>query len=179
MKVICFGDSNTYGYDPRSYLGSRYDAPWTDILAYLSGWEVENQGENGREIPKNIVDFPEDTDLLIIMLGTNDLLQFWTPEAAAEKMQRFLESITVKRDHILLISPPSMASGTWVQEQDLIDDSISLADWYQKLAEAIGVRYLSAGEWNISMAHDGVHMTEEGHRIFAEKLYARISSFYI
>lgn len=26
MKVICFGDSNTYGYDPRSRLGGRYDA---------------------------------------------------------------------------------------------------------------------------------------------------------
>ena len=26
MKVICFGDSNTYGYDPRGYLGGRYEA---------------------------------------------------------------------------------------------------------------------------------------------------------
>lgn len=26
MKAICFGDSNTYGYDPRSRLGGRYDA---------------------------------------------------------------------------------------------------------------------------------------------------------
>ena len=34
MKVICFGDSNTYGYDPRSYFGGRYDADirWVDIL---------------------------------------------------------------------------------------------------------------------------------------------------
>ena len=179
MKVICYGDSNTYGYDPRSYLGSRYDTPWTDILAYLSGWEVENQGENGREIPKTSIHFPENTDLLIIMLGTNDLLQFWTPEAAADKMRRFLKSISIKRDHILLISPPTMTSGTWVQEQDLIDDSISLADWFQKLSETLGVRYASAGEWSIPMAHDGVHMTEDGHRIFAEKLFAYISSYYL
>ena len=26
MKVICYGDSNTYGYDPRGWLGGRYDA---------------------------------------------------------------------------------------------------------------------------------------------------------
>lgn len=26
MKVICYGDSNTYGYDPRSYIGGRYPA---------------------------------------------------------------------------------------------------------------------------------------------------------
>lgn len=25
MNVICFGDSDTYGYDPRSYLGGLYD----------------------------------------------------------------------------------------------------------------------------------------------------------
>ena len=35
MNVICFGNSNTYGYDPCSYLGRRYDADsrWVDILA--------------------------------------------------------------------------------------------------------------------------------------------------
>ena len=35
MNVICFGDSNTYGYDPRAYFGGRYDTDcrWVDILA--------------------------------------------------------------------------------------------------------------------------------------------------
>ena len=39
MNIICFGDSNTYGYDPRSYLGGRYDAGsrWVDILAEETG----------------------------------------------------------------------------------------------------------------------------------------------
>ena len=23
-RLLCYGDSNTYGYDPRSYLGGRY-----------------------------------------------------------------------------------------------------------------------------------------------------------
>ena len=34
MNVICFGDSNTYGYDPRGYFGGRYgaDCRWVDIL---------------------------------------------------------------------------------------------------------------------------------------------------
>ena len=52
MNVICFGDSNTYGYDPRSYLGGRYDTDsrWVDILAAKTGWTVCNMGENGREL---------------------------------------------------------------------------------------------------------------------------------
>lgn len=39
MKVICFGDSNTYGYDPRGYFGGRYegDSRWVDILSAETG----------------------------------------------------------------------------------------------------------------------------------------------
>ncbi len=35
MRILCFGDSNTYGYDPRGYFGGRYDAGdrWVDLLA--------------------------------------------------------------------------------------------------------------------------------------------------
>lgn len=71
MKVICFGDSNTYGYDPRGYLGGRYDADgrWVDILATETGWTICNMGQNGQEIPFTPPAFPADTDLLIVMFG--------------------------------------------------------------------------------------------------------------
>ena len=105
MNVICFGDSNTYGYDPRSYLGVRYnpDSRWVDILAVETGWTVYNMGQNGREIPAAAPDFPADTDLLIVMLGTNDLLQGRSPEQAAERLDRFLLCISLDRSKILLI----------------------------------------------------------------------------
>ena len=47
MNVICFGDSNTYGYDPRGYFGGRYDADsrWVDILATETGWAICNMGQ--------------------------------------------------------------------------------------------------------------------------------------
>ena len=108
MNVICFGDSNTYGYDPRSYLGGRYaaDSRWVDILAEETGWTVRNLGENGREIPTSVPDFPADTDLLIIMLGTNDLLQGRSPEQAVKRLDRFLSGISLDRSKILVIAPP-------------------------------------------------------------------------
>ena len=76
MNVICFGNSNTYGYDPCSWFGGRYDADsrWVDILAAETGWAVCNMGQNGLGIPATTPAFPEDTDLQIVMLGTNDLL---------------------------------------------------------------------------------------------------------
>ena len=97
MNVICFGDSNTYGYDPRGYFGGRYEADnrWVDILAAETGWTISNMGQNGREIPSAAPTFPADTDLLIVMLGTNDLLQGRSPEQAAERLERFLVCISL------------------------------------------------------------------------------------
>ena len=170
MKIICYGDSNTYGYDPRGFLPGRYDQPWPVILAEKTGWNVTNLGENGREIPKTAVFFPPDTDLLIIMLGTNDLLQFWTPEAACEKMEQFLDTLTLDREKVLLIAPPTMKLGQWVLDQELIEDSVELARRYQGLAERLRIRFADAGTWNIPLAYDGVHMTQEGHKAFAAGL---------
>ena len=105
MMVICFGDSNTYGYDPRGYFGGRYgaDCRWVDILAAETGWTISNMGQNGREIPVAAPAFPDDTDLLIVMLGTNDLLQGRNPEQATERLERFLAGISLDRSKILLI----------------------------------------------------------------------------
>ena len=170
MKIICFGDSNTYGYDPRGYFGGRYDSPWPSILAAKAGWDVINEGMNGQEIPKAPLSFPPDTDLLIIMLGTNDLLSFLNPEAVCEKMERFLKSAEQNLDKILLVAPPTMKLGEWVQDQELVDSSIALAKYYKALAERLGIRFADSKDWNTPLAYDGVHLTEEGHRAFAKGL---------
>nr|WP_325193242.1 GDSL-type esterase/lipase family protein [uncultured Oscillibacter sp.] len=172
MNVICFGDSNTYGYDPRSYLGGRYDldSRWVDILATETGWTVCNMGQNGREIPSAAPAFPADTDLLIVMLGTNDLLQGCSPTQAAERLARFLSGVSLDRSKLLLIAPPPMTLGAWVPSQQLIDDSRTFARLCRALAEQLGIRFADAGKWDIPLAYDGVHFTEQGHRAFAAGL---------
>lgn len=176
MKVICYGDSNTYGFDPRGWLGGRYGADdrWVDILARRTGWEILNGGLNGREIPSQTPAFPADTDLLMVMLGTNDLLQGRTPSETAQRMLRFLAGLTAKHDKILLIAPPPVAFGAWVQEQRLIDASAELAVQYRALAERLGVRFADAGAWGVGLAYDGVHFTEQGHRAFAEGIWKEL-----
>lgn len=177
MKLICFGDSNTYGYDPRSYFGSRYPATcrWVDLLAEKTGWEIKNEGMNGREIPRRSMIIPEDTGLFVIMLGSNDLLQGSGAESVAEHMERFLNGLAIPKKNILLIAPPPMKLGEWVPVQSLIDASIQLAKNYRRLALRLGVRFADAGEWNISMSFDGVHFTEDGHKAFAEGLYQHLN----
>ena len=172
MNIICFGDSNTYGYDPRSYLGGRYDADsrWADILVEETGWTVCNMGQNGREIPATAPDFPADTDLLIVMLGINDLLQGRSPEQAAERLNRFLSGISLDRSKILLIAPPPVKRCAWVPDKQLIDDSHDFAPLCQTMAEQLGIHFANAGKWDIPLAYDGVHFTEQGHRAFAAGL---------
>lgn len=176
MKVICYGDSNTYGFDPRGWLGGRYGADdrWVDILARRTGWEILNGGMNGRAIPSQAPAFPADTDLLMVMLGTNDLLQGRTPSETAQRMLHFLAGLTAKHDKILLIAPPPVIFGAWVQEQRLIDASAELAVQYQALAERLGVRFADAGAWGVGLAYDGVHFTEPGHWVFAEGIWKEL-----
>ena len=172
MNIICFGDSNTYGYDPRGYFGGRYtaDSRWVDILAAETGWIIRNLGQNGLEIPSASPAFPVDTDLLIVMLGSNDLLQGYSPTQAAERLERFLSVVSLDRNKVLLIAPPPMTLGEWVTSQQFIDDSHTFAKCCQTLAEHLGIRFADAGKWDIPLAYDGVHFTEQGHKAFATGL---------
>lgn len=178
MNVTCFGDSNTYGYDPRSFLGGRYDPDhrWVDILAAETGWTVYNMGQNGRKIPTSLPSIPSDTDLLILMLGTNDLLQGLSPEMATAKLERFVQKIPLSPEQILLIAPPPMVLGEWVPNQQLIDLSHTFAQHCTALAPRLSIHFANAGDWNIPLAYDGVHFTQEGHRAFAAELLNVLST---
>ena len=176
MRVLCFGDSNTYGHDPRSYFGGRYPAisRWVDLLAEKTGWDVINAGENGREIPRSPVLLPP-VDLLIVMLGSNDLLQKASAAAVTARMEAFIHLLPLAENRIILIAPPPMQPGTWVTEERLLTESLQLAQRYRTLAQQLGIHFSDAGDWNISLSYDGVHFTEEGHKSFAAGLYEALS----
>lgn len=168
MKVICFGDSNTWGYDPCTRFGESYKRRWTDILSEITGWTVMNEGVNGREVLSEPASVPQNTDLFLVMLGTNDLLQLDTPEATVQRMRSFLSTCCAEKT--ILITPPPMKWGDWVQDQELIEDSIRLAQLYLSLGHTMNIRVLDTTDWSIPFAFDGVHFTEEGQTFFARKL---------
>lgn len=178
MKILCFGDSNTYGYDPRGF-GGRYPDNWVALLAQKTGIETANAGQNGREIPRNggqlrefrrLLAQESPIDLLLVMLGTNDLLRENPVEAVVQRMEAFLKHIDLERSGILLIGPPPMTPGEWVPGRQLADAAAALTREYKILAKKLDIRFADPGQWNISLAFDGVHFTEEGHRAFAEGL---------
>lgn len=182
MQLLCFGDSNTYGYDPRSYTGDRYppESRWTDLLVRSTGWEVLNSGCNGRSIPLPVpaAQLPR-ADGLVVMLGSNDLLQGYSASEAAVHMERFLLPLLPVYSHILLIAPPPMQWGAWVTEERLLTESAELAVQYASLAGRLAIAFADAGQWGVELTFDGVHFSEAGHRAFAAGIRAALERWEV
>ncbi|MEE0955512.1 MAG: GDSL-type esterase/lipase family protein [Eubacterium sp.] len=218
-KYYFYGDSNTYGYDPRDPFGGCYpeNKIWTNILQKLLGdsTAVIADGLNGRKIPnhKRTIELlemslqrEEPLAAFAVMLGSNDLLLCDSRDGdvntdeIVKTMEDFLLEIRNFLDHnpekqvdsgqgradseqrkaglcqgkayvteehpkILLIAPPPL------HYQKNLDSKISeIRTGYQKIAARHGWDYIDTGAWNLPLAFDGVHLSEEGHRIFAEKM---------
>ncbi|MBQ9459847.1 MAG: SGNH/GDSL hydrolase family protein [Oscillospiraceae bacterium] len=180
-RVVCFGDSNTYGYDPRSLLGSRYPASvrWTERL-HSEDTEVVNLGQNGLSVPlpprfhalAELLRRTGAADVLTVMLGSNDLLSGASAEETGERMEALLSFLRQNAGgaRLALIAPPPMQPGDWVQTQRLIDESGRLGAVYRALAVRCGVLFADAREWNVALSFDGVHFSPEGHAAFADGL---------
>ena len=185
MKMLCYGDSNTYGYDPRGFFGDRYPSQcrWVDILAQKLKWEIQNEGQNGREIPGRPFQYQRTgglltqsaPDVFTVMLGTNDLLRGYSAVETSSRMEAFLRYLQPKCGRLLLIALPPMKRGAWVTEENLIAESVKLAEAYQVLSQKLDIAFVNAGQWNVELTFDGVHFTEEGHRAFAEGLYRHLT----
>lgn len=188
MRLLCYGDSNTYGYDPRSYLTARYpaDVRWTGLLP--PDWEVLNWGMNGREIPgpNGWADLDAalaqeaPCDVMTIMLGTNDLLQHhrWTPQEITDHMEALLLHLqthpALACTTLLLIAPPPMVLGAWANSDSEIQRSRQLSICYKALSEKLGIPFADAGNWDVALSYDGVHFLPEGHRAFAAGLIKQL-----
>ena len=173
-KILCIGDSNTYGYDPRSYIGSRYPdvVRWTSCL---SDRFVIKRGLNGMKIPMNYERYLglirlENPDLVTVMLGTNDILSGVSAEQSSKRIDAFISHIRDEGKSILFIALPHLQFGEWVQSADYLDESRELADLYREVANNNGCMFADAGEWGIELTFGGVHFSEEGHKRFAQKL---------
>jgi lysophospholipase L1-like esterase len=196
-RIICFGDSNTYGYDPRSFLGGRYPKKvrWVDRLAEATGLKCINLGFNGRSIPESEQTIRDAVDsiaaaldgdgdnALWVMLGSNDLLltPHVTAARVASKMKGFIEAVQHSglcrkaNLDILLIAPPGMELGDWCPDEATREESLRLGDAYRVLAQNLGIRFVDLCGEGLPLCFDGVHLTEEGHRLLAEKLAAWLS----
>lgn len=181
-RILCLGNSNTYGYDPRGVFGGRYprEVRWTGRLA-AEGWEVFNRGMNGGMVPTggqasallDLADSLRPLDVVTLMFGTNEVLQGGSAADAGTRMEQFVRALAGRMGEgtrILLIAPPPVTFGDWVQGESVIRESAALSGEYRRAAAAPGARFADAGTWGVSLEYDGVHFTAEGHKAFYEGL---------
>lgn len=209
-RILCYGDSNTFGYDPVT--GNRYPSHirWTGCLQELLGPEfcVVEEGCNGRtayytdpqEEWKNgfyylkpCLNSQKPLDVVIIMLGTNDLKTMYQPSAdeiaqgAALLVDTILEFTREKQGYqpaIVLVSPPEIGSG--IEEssfQRSFDSSAilrskELPDYYRRIAGEKDCIFFNAAEYVNPSEADSVHLMPEAHKILAEKFAQIVQSLY-
>ena len=180
-KLILFGDSNTYGYDPREFATGRYpaEARWATIVseALSESYQVIEDGMNGRQLPDvqygyftNMLSELSEEDTVVMMLGTNDILLTYMPDAkkAAVKMERILGYVKDNfKGRFIMIAPPFIEA----DDEDMMryrDASIEMNRMFLELAGTYNVETIDAAAWNIPMAYDGVHFTMDGQKRFGE-----------
>lgn len=202
MKILCFGDSNTFGYIPGG--AGRYNkrTRWPGLLKRALGesCQVVEEGVCGRTTAfedktcsgrcglddiRMDMELYHPVDMLIIMLGTNDCkTQF---QASAGEIAAGLEQVLNRAEEsvsepfqTLVIAPACLkavvANGDFGSEFDMISVGTSkeLAAEFEKIAGKHGCLFLDASKVTAVSDVDGVHLDEAGHEALAKAVHDRI-----
>ncbi len=196
--VLCYGDSNTWGADPRS--DGRYprDVRWTGVLRATLGadYEVIEEGCRGRTtVWPDPIEGDKDgkaylpaclhthdpIDLVIIMLGTNDLKQRFSLTAfdIAEGAGALADMVTKSGNgpggcapRVLLVAPAPVTHMTYFAEMftGAEDKSRGLAAHFHRVAQERGCLFLDAGAVVRSSEADGIHLDPQSHAALGRAL---------
>ena len=168
FNILCFGDSNTYGTNPVDK--SRYDLHkrWPGILRDQLGekfWIIEEgqpgrttvwndpiEGiKSGREYLIPCLESHSPLDLVILLLGTNDLKERFSLTATdialgARTLIQIIQSSS-SAPQVMLIAPPPVLDipNLWEPMRGAPETSKRLAAAYQKVASENNCHFLDAG----------------------------------
>ena len=210
-KILCYGDSNTWGYISGSnHLRYGDNERWTKLLAKLLGkkYEIIEEGLNSRTLisedtrpgkeGKNgfnylipCLDTHDPIDLVVLMLGTNELK--YTYNKSAEEIGQIFEQYFVKtilnrksqyRDtypKLLIVTPPVINEQTEYCKSnnkylEATQKSIELDRIYKAIADKYNCYFLS--NEGLTTGVDGVHMTKESHKLLAKRIKKMIKGIY-
>lgn len=206
--ILCFGDSNTHGQVPGQGPLERYNAQqrWAGVLEHNlgAGWKVIEEGlsgrttvhndpiegahKNGRTYLRPCLQSHAPLDLVIIMLGTNDLkVRFNMPPSEVAMgigclVYDIRELAPGPKGHepeIMIVAPPPMRDN--IKEWDAIfsgaqEKSKDLALAFEVIADSLGVHFFDAGSVVECSLHDGFHIDDEAHRVLGEALAREVQA---
>jgi len=205
VRILCYGDSNTWGYISGSnhnrYLSSQR---WTGVLQSLLGYSyfvieeglnsrtlISNddrpgkEGKNGYEYLIPCIDTHDPIDIVVLMLGTNELKSVYnkTPEEIGFILENhFVKTILTRKSQFLenfpkliLVCPPLVNENTDYcknKYEGANEKAKKLNEIYKSIAEKYKCNFVDNDKLTVGI--DGVHLDEASHKILAEKIFNEI-----
>ena len=194
-KVLCFGDSNTFGYIPES--GARYDKDtrWSGILksSCRTKFSIIEAGCNNRN---GFMDNPygvaktgykilpslleKDLFCVVLAIGINDLQRFYNPTLDDVKNGIRMLIHIVKENSpeakIIVVAPSKLSEdvlkgGFAVQfDKTSIEKSQHIGEIYESVATEENCGFINLDDFVKYSPVDGLHYTPASHKIIAEKI---------
>ena len=205
-QILCFGDSNTWGYNGENGERFPWDVRWTGLLQEKF---AENRtdvriieeglvgrttvfedplrdGRKGTALFPTILETHAPVDVIVLMLGTNDCKTIFKASAKliGAGIVRLLEQANrlAPEAEILLVSPIELGADVWKEEFDpefslsSVAVSKALASEYADIAGKYGCTYLDAASVAVPGAADQEHMDAASHGRLAEAIYEKVKS---
>ena len=206
--ILCYGDSNTWGYNPVTQDRFGHDERWTGVLAQELGpgyrvleeglngrttlWDDPIEGhKNGREYLIPCLESQRPLDLVVLMLGTNDLKQRFSVSAydiaaSVEVLVQLVQKSEAGPDggapQVLLLAPPVVGQLSDYAEMfgaEAQAKSRKLAAYYCRVAEAHHCHFLDAGQVIVSSDLDGIHFEAGEHRKLGLAVAASVREIFV
>lgn len=208
-RILCYGDSNTFGYMPAG-MGERYGEAvrWPMKLQELLGseYQIIEEGcsgrttdldgdipwKNGRAFLKTALHSHKPLDMIILMLGTNDLKECFQRDAvqiaeAAGNLisdaQEYFNEKKLAQPLIILVSPvwirESIVNGPFGDEFTMrsVRESQKFANAYERISREKNVLFFNAAEHAQASDTDGLHLDGDAHIRLAEALAGFIHEY--
>lgn len=202
-KILCFGDSNTYGYIPNN--GARYDknTRWTGVLSLLSHgkFEIIEDGCNNRTafvanpagkiftgyeiLPELLTD---DFDAVVLAIGINDTQFLYNLSSIeiASGVEKLINIVKVKSPQakIILVAPSILTddvlNGNFacLFDRTSIEKSRQLPLLYQKIAEKQNIEFFDLNSVAKTSSLDGLHYAPEQHLKIAQVIFTILSELF-
>ena len=193
-NILIYGDSNSHGTKPLRVLGGfdRYgeDTRWPEVMAQALGPRhrviceglpgrttvhhdpVDGGNRNGAEVLPAVLLSHVPLDLVVVMLGTNDLKPRFATSAfdIGKSVERLLrETRAVLPEVALLAVAPAPVRETGVLTEAFAGAEArqaGLSDHIREAAERMGAAFVDAGAHVTVSEVDGVHWEADAHRSF-------------
>ena len=189
--VLCYGDSNTWGYDPET--GERFskDERWTGVFQQELGddylvieeglngrttvWDDPIEGyKNGKEYLIPCLATHRPLDLVVFMLGTNDLKKRFSLSAydiangvgvLVDVVRKSAAGPGGCSPKVLIMAPPPVAKLAELAEtfEGAEAKSMRFAEHYQCIAEEHGCEFFDTAQVIVSSNLDGIHIELNEH----------------